>query len=51
MYHDPRYWPVLDRANHKTLRYANEITEGQVLTVPAKPAKIPAAPSARFGIG
>jgi LysM repeat protein len=46
VYHDPRYWPVLYRANHKTLRYANEITEGQVLTVPAKPAKIPAAPSA-----
>ena len=46
VYHDPRYWPVLYWANHKTLRYANEITEGQVLTVPAKPAKIPAAPSA-----
>ena len=46
VYHDPRYWPVLYRANHKALRYANEITAGQVLTVPAKPAKIPATPAA-----
>jgi len=45
VYHDPRYWPVLYWANHKHLRYANEITEGQVLSVPAKPAKIPHAPS------
>jgi LysM repeat protein len=45
VYHDPRYWTVLYQANHKQVRYANEITEGQVLTVPAKPAKIPAAPS------
>ena len=45
VYQDPRYWTALYWANHKHLRYANEITEGQVLTVPAKPAKIPAAPS------
>jgi LysM repeat protein len=45
VYHDPRYWPVLYWANHKHLRYANEITEGQVLSVPAKPAKVPHAPS------
>jgi LysM repeat protein len=46
VYQDPRYWTALYWANHKHLRYANEITEGQVLTVPAKPAKIPHAPSA-----
>lgn len=45
VYQDPRYWTALYWANHKHLRYANEITEGQVLTVPAKPAKIPDAPS------
>jgi len=45
VYQDPRYWPVLYWANHKHLRYANEITEGQVLSVPAKPAKIPHTPS------
>jgi LysM repeat protein len=45
VYQDPRYWPALYWANHKHLRYANEITEGQVLSVPAKPAKIPDAPS------
>ena len=46
VYQDPRYWTALYWANHKHLQYANEITEGQVLTVPAKPAKIPDAPSA-----
>lgn len=45
VYQDPRYWPALYWANHKHLRYANQVTEGQVLTVPAKPAKIPDAPS------
>jgi LysM repeat protein len=45
VYQDPRYWPALYWANHKHLRYANQITEGQVLAVPAKPAKIPDAPS------
>jgi LysM repeat protein len=45
VYQDPRYWSALYWANHKHLRYANQITEGQVLTVPAKPAKIPDAPS------
>lgn len=45
VYQDPHYWPALYWANHKHLRYANQVTEGQVLTVPAKPAKIPDAPS------
>jgi LysM repeat protein len=45
-YASSSYWPVLYWANHGEIKYANEITAGQVLTVPAKPAKIPAAPSA-----
>jgi LysM repeat protein len=44
LYHNPRYWPVLFWANHKQIRYANEISVGQVLAVPAKPANIPAPP-------
>jgi LysM repeat protein len=44
-YSSPRYWPVLYWANHGQVKYANEISAGQVLTVPVKPAKIPAAPS------
>ncbi len=44
LYHSPRYWTVLYWANHKHIRYANELSVGQVLAVPAKPAKIPAAP-------
>ena len=45
LYQNPAYWPVLFWANHGQIRYANLIEAGQVLTVPAKPAKIPAAPS------
>jgi LysM repeat protein len=45
VYHNPAYWPVLYWANHSQIRYANIIQVGQVLTVPAKPAKIPGAPS------
>ena len=43
-YHSSDYWPVLYWANHAKIKYANEILVGQVLTLPAKPAKIPAAP-------
>jgi len=46
VYHDDRFWTAIYWANHRHLRYANEITAGQVLTVPAKPAKAPAAPTA-----
>ena len=46
MYRDDRFWTAIYWANHRHLRYANEITAGQVLTVPAKPAKAPAAPTA-----
>jgi LysM repeat protein len=45
IYASSNYWTVLYWANHSQIKYANEITAGQVLTVPAKPAKIPAAPS------
>jgi len=44
VYHDDRFWTAIYWANHRHLRYANQITAGQVLTVPAKPAKAPAAP-------
>jgi LysM repeat protein len=45
VYHDPAYWPVLYWANHSQIKYANVIEVGQKLTVPAKPAKVPGAPS------
>jgi hypothetical protein len=43
-YHDDRFWTAIYWANHRHLQYANQITVGEVLTVPAKPAKAPAAP-------
>ena len=46
VYHSSNYWTVLYWANHGQIKYANEIQAGQVLTVPAKPAKIPGAPKA-----
>ena len=45
VYHQQDAWPVLYWANHSKIRWANEIEVGQVLKVPAKPAKIPSAPS------
>jgi len=45
VYHSPNYWTVLYWANHREIKYANEIQAGQVLVVPAKPAKIPSAPA------
>jgi LysM repeat protein len=45
VYHNPAYWPVLYWANHSQIKYANIIEVGQKLTVPAKPAKVPGAPS------
>jgi hypothetical protein len=45
VYHKQHAWPVLYWANHKKIPWANIISEGQVLKVPALPAKIPAAPS------
>jgi phage tail protein X len=45
IYHKQNAWTVLYWANHGTIHWANMISEGQVLKVPALPAKIPAAPS------
>jgi N-acetylmuramoyl-L-alanine amidase len=43
-YHEQNAWPVLYWANRDKIRWANIIGAGQVLKVPAGPAKIPAAP-------
>jgi hypothetical protein len=45
VYHDPGAWPVLYWANRDKIRWANSVDAGQVLTVPVKPGRIPAAPS------
>jgi LysM repeat protein len=44
LYHDPGAWPVLYWANRNQVRWANRIQVGQVLTVPAIPRSLPAAP-------
>jgi LysM repeat protein len=43
-YKDQGAWPVLYYANRSEIHWANVIEPGQVLKVPAKPSKIPAAP-------
>ena len=45
VYHKQNAWPVLYWANRGKVHWANVLGEGQVLKVPALPAKIPAAPS------
>jgi LysM repeat protein len=45
VYHDPGAWPVLYWANRDKIHWANAVDVGEVLTVPVKPARIPAAPS------
>jgi LysM repeat protein len=44
VYHDRSAWPAIYWANHSKVRWANDISVGQVLKIPAKPARIPAAP-------
>jgi LysM repeat protein len=44
VYRSTAYWPALFDANKGEIPNPNLIQVGQVLTVPAKPAKIPAAP-------
>lgn len=44
-YQDPGYWTAIYQANQDAIKYANTITPGQNLTVPAKPSSAPAAPS------
>jgi LysM repeat protein len=46
LYHSPRYWTVLYWANKAEIGSSDEITPGQVLKVPSRPAKIPAPPAA-----
>jgi len=45
-YHDPGAWPVLYWANRGKIHSAEVIEPGQVLRIPVKPARIPAAPAA-----
>jgi LysM repeat protein len=45
LYHGSAYWTALYWANQHKIGDANDIQAGQVLTVPAKPAKIPGAPA------
>ena len=44
VYKDPAAWPVLFWANRSQVRWANDITVGQRLRIPAKPDRIPSAP-------
>src|ERR1700722_11973861 len=44
-YHKQSDWPVLYWANHSKIRWANVVSAGQVLRIPAEPAKIPGAPA------
>src|SRR4029077_5199107 len=45
VYHKRNWWPALYWPTRDKIRWANVLGEGQVLKVPAMPAKIPAAPS------
>jgi phage tail protein X len=45
VYSESAAWPVIYYANRGEIKWANEISAGLKLTIPAKPAKIPAAPS------
>ena len=44
-YHKQNAWPVLYWANRGKIRWANILSTGQVLKIPAEPAKMPAAPA------
>jgi LysM repeat protein len=46
LYHDRADWPVLYWRNRKEIHWADDIYAGEVLHVPAKPARIPRAPRA-----
>jgi LysM repeat protein len=45
VYSESAAWPVIYYANRSEIKWANDISAGQQLTIPAKPSKIPAAPS------
>jgi LysM repeat protein len=44
-YHNTNAWPVIYYGNRGRIRWANDIRVGQELSIPAKPAHIPRAPS------
>jgi LysM repeat protein len=45
LYHQTSAWPVLYYANRGQVRSPDVLVAGQVLTIPAEPAHIPAAPA------
>jgi LysM repeat protein len=45
VYHDQAAWPVIYWANRSKIRSASDISVGQVLRIPAKPARIPNVPA------
>jgi nucleoid-associated protein YgaU len=44
-YSESAAWPVIYYANRGEIKWANDISVGQKLAIPAKPSTIPAAPS------
>jgi Transglycosylase-like domain/LysM domain len=44
-YHNSAAWPVLYWHNHSRIHWADDITAGQVLRIPAEPAEIPNPPA------
>lgn len=45
LYHNPADWPVLYWRNHRQITSADSIHVGEVLSVPAKPRRVPAVPA------
>ena len=45
VYHNPAAWPVLYWRNRGQVRWADMIETGQVLRIPAEPARIPGPPA------
>jgi LysM repeat protein len=45
LYHNAADWPVLYWRNHRQIKWADEIYAGEVLSVPAKPGRVPAVPA------
>jgi LysM repeat protein len=45
VYHDQAAWTVIYWANRSKIHSANDISVGQVLNIPAKPARLPKAPA------
>jgi LysM repeat protein len=45
-YGDPDAWPVIYWRNHASIRWADDLYAGQELSIPPRPGRIPAAPSA-----